>query len=101
MKTKHSFFSRQYVGGLISGVGFGILIANATLATRGHHMVINAFLWFSAVALTLIGPSVGRRQPHQSVKEPIIIRSLDVTMSKPHVQTQRAAFARLFENSLL
>jgi len=42
-------FTGEYVGGIIAGIGLGIIITNAFLATSSLHVIVPPLLWICAI----------------------------------------------------
>ena len=42
-------FTGEFVGGVIAGIGLGILITNAFLATSSQHVAVPPLLWICAI----------------------------------------------------
>jgi hypothetical protein len=53
-------FTGEFVGGTIAGIGLGIIMTNAFLATSERHVVVPPLLWICAFFCTTGGSLLAR-----------------------------------------
>jgi hypothetical protein len=60
LATWFGYFTGEYVGGVMAGTGFGIIIANALMATSTQHIVIPPLVWICAFGCSGFGSLMAR-----------------------------------------
>lgn len=60
MKAKYWFLSSRYVAGLLTGLGLGVIITNALVASPEHRVVVAPWAYIGGWLCLGIGGVLGR-----------------------------------------